>query len=131
MAKILLIEDEEALGGMLTGFLSSAGHEVKHVLSAEDALKAGDFAADLLLVDHGLPGKKGIDALPDLKKIFSFSKIVILSNFDQKDYMERAKANGADGFWMKIKATQKLSELVKEILEDTKTNSFEIFPQKI
>ena len=116
MAKILLIEDEEALGGMLTGFLSSAGHEVKHVLNAEDALNVGDFAADLLLVDHGLPGKKGIDALPDLKKIFSSSKIVILSNFDQKDYMEKAKANGADGFWIKIEAT-KMDELVKRVQE--------------
>lgn len=56
---------------------------------------------------------QGCDAIPDLKKIFLQAKFVVLSN---REYGEKASANGADDFWNKTESTNKLPELVKKIL---------------
>lgn len=116
MSKILLIEDQRWLGRMFVQILSSAGYKTKYVLSAEEAEQAADFAADLLLIDNGLPGKKGIKALPDLKKIFPQAKLVVLSNFSKKEYGAKARAQGADEFWNKTETIGQLPEYVKQIL---------------
>lgn len=60
MANILLVEDNQGLGNLAAGLLSPNGHVVKHVLSAEAAAESGTFAAELILLDHGLPGQQGI-----------------------------------------------------------------------
>ena len=114
--KILYIEDEEFLGTVITTKIASAGYEARHVTSVEEAEKLGDFSADLLLIDHGLPGKQGIDALPDLKKIFPQAKMVIFSNFDDENYTEKAKENGADDFWVKNESLKDITNKVNEIL---------------
>jgi DNA-binding response OmpR family regulator len=117
--KILYIEDEKTIGKILSSKISSAGYEVKHVESVEQAEKLKKFDADLLLVDHGLPGKKGVDAIPDLKKIFTKAKIIILSNYTDLILTQRAKENGADYFWIKIDIP--LDDIPKKISKILKT----------
>lgn len=114
--KILYIEDDRALGDLIILKLTQAGYEAKHVISVEEAEKRGDFLAELLLVDQGLPGKQGIEAIPDLQKIFPQAKVVILSNFSDKDHLKRAQENGAADFWVKVGSLNNIVEQVNKIL---------------
>ena len=111
--KILIIEDEKSLGKMLATEISATGYEVKHVESAEEAKKASDFSADLLIIDHGLPGQQGIDAIPDFKEIFTKAKMVVFSNYNDTDHIEKAKKNGADDYWVKVNF--RLDQVIEKI----------------
>jgi two-component system, response regulator, stage 0 sporulation protein F len=116
--KILYIEDEEELGTAYKDCLNQAGFKTKWVLSVPSAEElAKTFQPDLLLVDNGLKeGKNGIEAIPDLKKVFPEAKIVILSNYKELEKMQQAKELGANEYWTKIDCNpliiaQKVSEL--------------------
>jgi DNA-binding response OmpR family regulator len=116
MQNILIVEDEKVLGNIYKNCLSKAGFTVELAtsLKAAEGL-AKDFPADLILLDHGLPDtdRNGIDAIPDLKKIFSQAKIILFSNYSLFDIQKRALAAGADDCWMKL--DMKLEDLVKKV----------------
>ena len=115
--KILYIEDDKILGSAFKIKMSGTDYEVQHAGSVEEAEKLNDFVADVLLVDHGLPGKQGIDAIPDLKKIFPQAKIIIYSNFDDDKHIEKAQQNGADDYWVKFQTPiKKVIQQIQAIL---------------
>jgi CheY-like chemotaxis protein len=68
--RILVVDDEPALGGYLARVLRSGGHDVVHELSSEDAL--GRIRAeqwDLLITDIELPGMSGLELLKRTREI--------------------------------------------------------------
>jgi DNA-binding response OmpR family regulator len=111
MKKILILEDEEALGRIYQKKLQEAGYEVNWKQSVEEAEQvAHNFAADLVLVDHGIRGKEksGLDFLPDLKNLLPHTKVVMLSNYNQPE-LERAALNaGASAYLVKINTPPKV-----------------------
>lgn len=65
---ILLVEDEKLLRRSLAFNLEQAGYQVTSASNAEDALDIVKRAApDLVLLDIGLPGMDGLEALRKLK----------------------------------------------------------------
>jgi DNA-binding response OmpR family regulator len=69
MAKrILIVDDDELMRRSLAFNLEQAGFEVNTAASAEDALEMVSIAApDLVILDIGLPGMDGLDALRRIK----------------------------------------------------------------
>src|SRR5947209_9417996 len=62
--RILLVDDDPALGGYLRRVLSSRGFEVVHELDSEGALQRIMTAHfDLLISDIELPGMNGLELL--------------------------------------------------------------------
>ncbi|MBO4794064.1 MAG: response regulator, partial [Deltaproteobacteria bacterium] len=62
-AKILVIDDEEAIRLSLRGILEDEGYEVLEAGSAEEGLAVVDSAApDLVFLDIWLPGMDGLAA---------------------------------------------------------------------
>ena len=65
MARILILEDDEALGALLVRMLERAGHSIKHCRdggSALTALKAEPFRlliSDLIIENNGVPVADG------------------------------------------------------------------------
>ncbi|MFH1375205.1 MAG: response regulator [Patescibacteria group bacterium] len=116
MQKILIIEDEPTLGKIYREQLARAGYGVKLATTVEDALVLGrTFAADLILLDHGLPesDKDGIDSIPDIRAVFPKAKIVLFSNYSMFELKEKALAAGAEDYWLKLDL--KLDELADRI----------------
>jgi DNA-binding response OmpR family regulator len=117
--KILYIEDEAELGETCIDYLKEAGFTAKWSPSVSAAEKlAKTFQPDLLLVDNGLKeSKDGIEAIPDLKKVFPEAKIVIFSNYSELTKKEKAKKLGAVAYLVKIdyppsRIAQKVSEFI-------------------
>src|SRR5512135_1388255 len=64
VSHILLVDDDALLRRSLAYNLEQAGYRVSTAASAEDGLALGDRdPPDLVLLDIGLPGMDGLDAL--------------------------------------------------------------------
>jgi DNA-binding response OmpR family regulator len=78
--QILVIEDDFGQADELTRLISSAGHNVKSVASAEladDALKGA--LPDLILLDIGLPGMNGLDYLQKIRSEGSRIPVILVT----------------------------------------------------
>ncbi|HET8698313.1 MAG TPA: response regulator [Gammaproteobacteria bacterium] len=65
--------------------------------SVDEALKFTDRTVDLILLDFGLPGVKGLDAIARIKEAFA-APITIVSASDDANTIKSAIARGALGF---------------------------------
>lgn len=112
---ILIVEDFLDAREMYTACLEFAGFRV---IAASDAIQglglAQELRPDLILMDAGLPGMSGWDAIESLKATPSTRGIpvLMLTGHVLLDSRERAIAAGADGFLPKPCLPD---ELVREI----------------
>lgn len=72
---------------------------------------------DLLLLDIGLPGISGVEAIPILKGKYSGLKIIMLTVFDDDENVFRAILAGADGYLLKKTQPAKLLAAIDDALE--------------
>lgn len=105
LPQVCLIEDHADFRDALREALEETERfDVRTALSnAEDAL---DFlqdseAPDILILDLGLPGMDGIDAIPLLRKAAPETKILVLTVFDNKARVFQALGAGASGYLIK------------------------------
>ncbi|HZM34849.1 MAG TPA: response regulator transcription factor [Burkholderiales bacterium] len=101
---ILVVEDQQVVRELLTAVATSAlaGARVTAVGDLESALEAARaMPVDLVLLDLGLPGCRGIDALKRFKEAYPSVVIVIVSSNDDSRVISDALAAGASGYLTK------------------------------
>ncbi len=119
MSRILVVDDEAAIGWSLRELLTDQGHEVAVAASAEDALATCDrFAADAILLDVRLPGRDGIAAMPDLQSRAPAAPVVVMTAFGDLDTAVRAVQAGAFDFLLKPFDLDRVSDVVARALAD-------------
>ena len=114
--KILVIEDDKFLRELLIGKLISEGYAIESAVDGKEALAAIEHEApDLVLLDLILPDVSGFEVLEKMrtKKDWVSVPIIVLSNLDQKEDIEKATTLGADDFM--IKANFSLNEIIARI----------------
>jgi two-component system KDP operon response regulator KdpE len=64
-ARVLFIEDDEGLAGVVVRHLRARGHDARYVVSAEEAVEVigKGFRPTVVLLDINLPGASGWDFL--------------------------------------------------------------------
>jgi DNA-binding response OmpR family regulator len=97
--KILLVEDEAALGESVLSFLKNEGHVCEWVknFNAGDE-KAGLYQYDCALIDITLPGGSGLDIVKALKKNNPKTGIIIISAKNSLDDKISGLDLGADDY---------------------------------
>ena len=119
MNRILIIDDEPAIGWSLRELLTDEGHAVEVASSAEAALETcGRFAPDAMLLDVRLPGRDGLTALPDLRAAAPGAAIVVMTAFGDLDTAVRAVAAGAFDYLVKPFDLASVSRVVARALAD-------------
>ena len=69
MARILVIDDEDALRAMLKKALEKQGHEVLEATSGAEGVRVyQERTVDLVMTDMFMPGPCGIDAIAALNR---------------------------------------------------------------
>ena len=96
MARILIIDDDEAICDLLGRICTGMGHEcdLAHTISdGERAACAGIF--DIVLLDVNLPDGSGMDLLPSLRRIEFPPEVIIITSAGDPDGAVLAVKNGA------------------------------------
>jgi len=118
--KILLIDDDALFRRSLSFHLGQAGYQVQTAASAEDGLSImGNNLPDLVLLDIGLPGMDGLDALHQIKKNTEIPVIFITARHRELDEILGLEL-GADDYITKPFDTNILLARVKAVMRRSK-----------
>ncbi|MFH1139602.1 MAG: PAS domain S-box protein [Pseudomonadota bacterium] len=113
--KILVVDDEPDILDAAAEYLVELGYAALKAGSGEEALeifREQHRRIDLILLDLGMPGIGGFNALLEMLKIFPPAKIVITSGYSGEKMAQEAMAAGATGFLPK---PYRLRDLAKKI----------------
>jgi len=70
----------------------------------------------VILVDHGLPGQKGLACVAALRRLVPEVAIIVLTLLDKPDYRRSALDAGADEFLRKDKVFQDLLLVIHRVI---------------
>lgn len=118
MSKLLLVDDDLEMRGMLARGLRRAGYSV---LEAETCAECDEItraeSPDLLIVDYQLPDGTAFDVLEAMKERDSTAAAIVLTGLGSIDLAVRAIKAGAEHFLTKPVELEALEILVKRTLE--------------
>ena len=112
---IYIVEDDAAVSDGLSLLLEQNGHNVSNYSSAEIFLEEKYFATDsIILLDHSLPGRSGLDLQAELiKRGIALPIIFITGCLDEQICVEATKA-GAVSLLNKPFKNEDLLESVRD-----------------
>jgi len=117
MIKVMVVDDQTILAEGIKSVIETDG-EIKVVSLAcdgEDALKKmKENYADVVLMDIRMPNMNGVVATKELKNCYPSAKIVVLTTFDDSDYILGAINNGASGYLLKDIGGEGLIDAIKK-----------------
>lgn len=112
---VLVIDDDESVRSSIAMLLEDWGYRVTTAASADEGIrKARNAPFAVLVVDHAMPGKTGLDALPDLRAAAPDAAILMLTGFGTPDVVQEALRRGAARFLYKPMDLAALYEAVRE-----------------
>ncbi|MBQ2701843.1 MAG: response regulator transcription factor [Clostridia bacterium] len=129
MIRVLITDDQEDLSQEIKSILET-DEEITVVGTATDGFDAlfqfEKTGADVVLMDIRMPNMNGVVATRRIKEEYPDCKVLILTTFDDSDYILNAINNGASGYLLKDIGGNALINAVKNAYEgDT------ILPSKI
>ena len=115
---ILLVDDHALLrAGLCRILVEDLKAQVGEAANAGEALQQMAVQAwDLVLLDISLPGRSGLDLLPELRATWPHSKVIIISSFDDQQFAVRAFRDGAQAFLTKERAPRELMQAIEVVL---------------
>lgn len=116
--QILIVDDHPIIRDGMTHLLNLQGdlHVCCATGSAEEALAAMACQPDLAIVDISLKSDSGLDLVKTLRHRYQDLAILVLSMHDESLFAERALRSGANGYLMKLEATEHVVSAVREVL---------------
>ena len=113
--KILIVDDAAFMRMMIKDILTKNGYEV--VGEAENGARAieryKELSPDLVIMDITMPEVDGIQAVKEIKKINSESKIIMCSAMGQQAMVIESIQAGARDFIVKPFQAERVVEAVK------------------
>ena len=129
MIKVMLVDDQIILAEGIKSVLETSG-DITVCGVAPDGAEAVELAQsakpDVILMDIRMPNMNGVAATKKIKETAPACKIIILTTFDDSDYILSAINNGASGYLLKdIGSTALIDAIRNAYAGDT------ILPSKI
>lgn len=114
--KVLVVDDQTELAEEIGGVLATSS-EIEFVGTAADGFDALQKMTvntpDVVLLDIRMPNMNGVVATQRIKAEYPEVKVVILTTFDDSDYILNAINNGASGYLLKDISGNALIDAVK------------------
>ena len=117
--RILVVEDQEDLRGVLRDLLSGSGYGVVEAVDGQDGIdKAKSERPDLILMDIQLPVLDGYEATRQIKADPSLANtpIIAVSSFAMKGDEEKARGAGCDHYVTKPYSPLQLLRTIRGVL---------------
>jgi DNA-binding NarL/FixJ family response regulator len=118
MIKLLLADDQDILTEGLKLILGSE-EDIEIVGTADNGKKAYELCRirkpDLVLMDIQMPEVNGVEATAMIKKDFPNIKIIVLTTFNDDEYIYEALKNGASGYLLKDTSPGEILKAVRTV----------------
>lgn len=116
--KVLIADDHvlvrEGLRALLNGY-----EDIEVVGEASDGAEALQRAIelnpDVILLDVAMPGRGGLEVTPELRKAVPHTKILVLTQYDNREYVFRFLRMGAAGYALKKAAGHDLVSAIRAV----------------
>lgn len=116
VAQLLLVEDDASIRHALVRALTERGHAVASTTTALEALQQVVGAPpDLVILDLGLPGLDGYEALRMLRAVSAVPVVVATARDDEADIV-RALNAGADDYLVKPFGPSQIDARIRAVL---------------
>lgn len=110
--KLIIVDDQTLFAESLKTVLETRSDKIKVIEMASNGKEAVKMAEihspDLILMDIRMPEMTGVDAAGIIKERSPQIKIIMLTTFDDEEYIYNALNNGADGYLLKNTPPEKL-----------------------
>ncbi|GMK39001.1 DNA-binding response regulator [Paenibacillus sp. CCS19] len=128
MTKVLIIEDDNIFGDMLSLYLTEEQYEVVRVASAGEGLRTlSDYAPNVILLDLMLPDTEGINACALLRE-FTNIPIIVISAETKVSERIQSLSEGADDYMVKPFSMQELKARIEAVLRRTIVTQTQMAP---
>lgn len=115
--KVLLVDDQALIRDGLRAVLS-AYPQIRIVGDAENGQQAIEaveaFRPDIVLMDIRMPAMDGVEATRRIKESYPETVIIILTTFDDDDYIIHAMTCGAAGYLLKDIRGEALARAIQD-----------------
>lgn len=122
--RIMIVEDDAALGKVLTDFFEKHGYEIILARNSIEAHSWLDGRVSIILLDINLPGRKnGLDILEEIRSAeqnYCRMPVIMLTNQSDRSIEEKAYSLGADDFL--VKSNSSLDQIMSVIIEKIEQN---------
>ena len=99
MHRVLVVDDDEASARTLELHLRSQGLATEVASDAESGLaQAGRWRPELVILDIRMPGRSGLEALPDFKALPHDPHVVMITAFHDMESTIEAMQKGAEDY---------------------------------
>jgi DNA-binding NarL/FixJ family response regulator len=119
----MLADDHPVARAGIRKFLNKAT-DIEVIAEASDGNQAVDLVKklvpDVLLLDIELPGIKGVEVARELQAMGSPTKILVLSTYDDKQFIFGLLGNGAAGYLTKEEVPETIVEAVRGVARGEK-----------
>ena len=120
MIKIFIVDDDQSLQRLYGLILKEAGFEIVDIaINGKDAIEKYNnlkVKPDIILMDHRMPIKNGLDAMSKILKINRKEKIIFVSA--DISVKQKALSLGACGFLDKPFKMQELVTAIQDIANE-------------
>lgn len=118
--RLLLADDQRLVRDGIASLLG-LDEEIEVVGTAENGQEAAEMALalkpDICLLDIRMPVMDGISALQKIRRDRSCSFVVMLTTFDDREYVVRSLKAGAIGYLLKDLPSEELGAAVKQAVK--------------
>ena len=114
---VLVVDDEPPVRALLADLLGRAGYDVLSAGNGDEALQlVQEFAPALVLMDLVMPGKEGLETIPEIRRIAPMTKIIAMSGAFGSRFLDIAAHLGANATLAKPLAADVLLSTVQGVL---------------
>jgi DNA-binding NtrC family response regulator len=131
MKKILIVDDDIAICRTLELHFTYQDFEVQSAHDVESGLStAKSMQPDLIILDIKMPGRSGLEGLPDFKKAHPDCSVIMITAFHDMESTIEAMQSGACEYVHKPLDIDEIDEAVTKALDRNEAleNDFDIAP---
>jgi DNA-binding NarL/FixJ family response regulator len=116
--RVLIVDDHTIVRDGISSLLALAGdiEVVGEAANGREGLeKVGKLLPDVVLMDISMPIMGGLEAIHRIRKEFPETRILVLTQYDDKEHVFPAIQAGANGFISKTSASSELTSGVRAV----------------
>ena len=117
MSRVLVVDDDRAGARTLQLHLQAQGYDAQVAHDADGGLAAArDLRPELVILDIRMPGRSGLELLPELRSLRPAPHVIMITAFHDMDTTIEAMQQGAEDYIHKPVDIDELDAAVERIL---------------